>query len=151
MSKLFSSPSPIIAWARSLPLALVGPILLWTIVVFTFEFFEPDFSIASGLDLSALVGVFSGMLHLFFYALFGLPFFLIAFGRPDSAIWTPLGSVLTGSILGLIPIIFFLALSGEPMGFTELAYALIGMIYGIWTAVCARRVCRRTFKNNMLS
>ena len=120
------------AWLASLPLALLPPLVIWTVMALAKEGIDSD-----GVGLLRVVLGYSAVVHFTAYLITGLPIFLLQFGKPDSTVWTLPGAIISGIALGGLP----LGLLGAPQMF------LIGIPYGVITAIAAYRQRPRHHEN----
>ena len=107
------------SWKRSVPFALLVPTMIW---------------LAVGAPIWLLI--IAACLHLFFYALLGIPIFLRYYSIPSAAIWQLHNSIIFAALLGLalntllIGLIAFVVQSWPD-------YLLVGPSYGVVTAIAA--------------
>ena len=121
--------SAVIAWLKSLPGALLGPVGIWLLFGLVVIGSEPYSTPLGGLGFGLYGGMIGLLFHAGSYLLFGLPVFLMYYSRPEAVIWKPGCSMTAGVVLGALPFV----ITGQVLP------APIGMAYGAWTTLFAWR------------
>lgn len=116
--------SAFVAWAASLPVALVIPAIVWMILC----------RHESG---ALWVTAISIAVHFVCCLLTGLPIFLIKFKSPDSGIWTLSVALPVGGLLGAGVAFFILTPLDSPSPSEILTACLTCAGYGVATAIAA--------------
>ena len=110
----------------------------WLIIGASSPLWEPTrISLESGLCLGFAAAVVGGLVHLISYIVIGLPLFNHVYEYPNSQIWSVGYSAACGITAGTLAfLLLWLLFKGYS---PNLEFLLIGAIYGLWTALSARR------------
>ena len=133
-------PESIKSWIKSLPSVAIGPVVIWLgLGVIGGIRHNGNTTFESVFGTFVVLAAFGVAVHLIAYAATGIPLFLYGYSRPLSLLWHPIGAVLFGAILGLIAFRVFdlLILDWDLAAANKASWGCC--IYGVWTAVCARR------------
>ena len=126
------------AWARSLPIIIIGPSAAWIIFCVTAIFWDDTGTdLGSLLVLGWIAAISGALVHLLSYAIIGLPLFLRGYSSVGSRIWTLRFTVAIGVGSAFTSFLLFHLLLQDEEGFKILP--LIVPVYVIWTALGARR------------
>lgn len=133
-----------IAWLRSLPFVLVGPICGWLLFCMYGWAQEATLGLDAVIYYTCLLWAIGLMIHATVYVLFGLPLFHFGYRHPHALIWRTTFAITVSGILGYGACLAVLTLLrmgiwGGNISGQDLKSPLIGAIYGMWTAICALR------------
>lgn len=132
---------PTKAWFKSLPTVIAGPMVAWLLISASAPLWDgTGATISSFLGLGLVAGIFGGVVHAISYAAIGLPLFHHAYPNSASPIWSVGISSAIGICLGLLAfLIFQLGIRGGSLNYMNPIIVITGPLYGLWTALCARR------------
>ena len=132
---------PFKAWLKSLPIILLGPVMVWSTLVMIAWASTGELSAFAGYSRVGwqVIGIPLAA-HLGCYALFGIPLFSFGYASHGHFIWKPVIALLVGASLGggTCALLVGDLMLGQATDI-PIILSMIGMAYGIWTAAWARR------------